>query len=285
MPVAYRGFFMDVRDFLNDIPIFRNISQKEMETISRTFHFSYFKEGQQIIKEGDLIKEVGLVIYGKLTAMMTVNNDLVECGFLDKGNFFGSGSLMVGNSSIVSIYCKTHVQCFLQSRRDFIDMLNKHPLVKEFFYRSALNGIIKAFENVNGPMYASKKSMSMRDETAFFPRVIRKALVYIEKNFMNALSLDEVAQVNAMSRYHFSRIFKLKTGFSFKDYINVKRVQRAKYLMENEDMNITEAAFAVGYNDLSYFSRVFQKQEGLSPSKYKKAFQTKLRIRKKRKAC
>jgi AraC-like DNA-binding protein len=139
---------------------------------------------------------------------------------------------------------------------------------------------MRAFENVNGS-HVPKKSVSIKDETVFFPRVIRKALVYIEKNFMNPLSLDEVAKVNAMSRYHFSRIFKLKTGFSFKDYINSKRIQRAKYLIENEDMNVTEAAFAVGYNDLSYFSRVFQKQEGLSPSKYKKSFRPTLRISKK----
>lgn len=154
-----------------------------------------------------------------------------------------------------------------------MDMLNNYPLVKEFFYRSALTSIMTAFGKVNGLVSFPKKTSDLKNETAFFPRVVRKALVYIEKNFMNPLSLDEVAQVNAMSRYHFSRIFKLKTGFSFKDYINAKRIQRAKYLMENEDMNITEAAFAVGYNDLSYFSRVFQKREGLSPSKFKKTFQ------------
>lgn len=272
--LGIQGFFMDITGLLDEIPIFKNIPKKEIGFICQTFRLSNFKEGQQIIKEGDLIREVGLVSAGKLTVMMAVNNDLVECGSLGKGDFIGSGSLMVGNSSIVNVYCKTHVKCYMQPRRDFIDMLNKYPLVKEFFYRSALTSILRSFEKVNGSSSVSNKTMGIKDETAFFPRVIRKALVYIEKNFMNPLSLDEVAQVNAMSRYHFSRIFKLKTGFSFKDYINAKRIQRAKYLMENEDMNITEAAFAVGYNDLSYFSRIFQKQEGLSPSKYKKSFQS-----------
>ena len=243
-----------------------------IDTIYRTYHLYNFREGQQVIKEGDLIREVGLVRTGKLTVMMPANNDLVECGTLCKGDFFGSGSLMIGSASMVNIYCKTHVQCYMQTRTDFLAMLNNYPLIKEFFYRSALSSVLSSFEKVNGSISHKKKSIDPKDETAFFPRLIRKALVYIEKNFMNPLTLDEVARVNAMSRYHFSRIFKLKTGFSFKDYINSKRIQRAKYLIENEDMNITEAAFAVGYNDLSYFSRVFQKKEGLSPSKYKQSF-------------
>ena len=261
---------MDLKGLLNGIPIFKNIPKKEMDAICQTFYFTSFKEGQQIIKEGDLIREVGLVSTGKLTVMMAANNDMVECGLLGKGNFFGSGPLMAGTQSIVHVYCKTNVQCYMQPRKEFISMLSKYPPIKEFFYKSALISIMKAFKKINCPVFDQITPAETGGETGYFPRIIRKALIYIEKNFMNPLTLDEVAEVNAMSRYHFSRIFKMKTGLPFKDYINSKRIQRAKYLMEYEDMNITEAAFAVGFNDLSYFSKVFHKLEGISPSKYKK---------------
>ncbi|MBN1906189.1 MAG: helix-turn-helix domain-containing protein [Deltaproteobacteria bacterium] len=264
---------MDVRELLADIPVFKNISEKEMDAICQRFFPFNYKEGQQVIKEGDLVKEVGIISSGKLTVLMAANNDLIECGCLTKGDFFGSGSLMVGKLSIVNMYSRTHVQGYRLSRKDFIGILNSYPHVKEYFYKSAIASFMRAFEKVNNSLSFSKKNIDNKDESDFFPRTIKKALIYIEKNFMNPLSLDEIAQANAMSRYHFSRIFKTKTGASLKDYINVKRVQRAKYLMENNDMNVTEAAFAVGFNDLSYFSRVFLKLEGVTPSHYKKSFQ------------
>jgi AraC-like DNA-binding protein len=53
--------------------------------------------------------------------------------------------------------------------------------------------------------------------------------------------------------------------------LNRKRVAAAKEMLRSEDMNISEAGFAVGYNDLSYFSRVFRSIEGISPSDFRKS--------------
>ncbi len=260
---------MSIKKLLTDISVFNHIPKNDLEDISDTFNLVHFPAGHQIINEGDLIREIGIVSSGKLSILMNSNSDMVECGTLKKGDFFGGGVLMAGNSSFINVYCKSRSDCYIQKREDFLGMVRKYPAVKEYFYKAALSCVIDAFEKINRPNCMERTFKEEKNDSAFFPRVIRKALVYIEKNFMNPLSLDEVAHVNAMSRYHFSRIFKSKTGFTFKDYINAKRIQRAKYLMENEDMNITEAAFAVGYNDLSYFSRLFQKREGLPPSKYK----------------
>lgn len=265
---------MDILKILSGLYCFKHSNKNEISLVARTFHPVHFSRGQQVIKEGDVVRRIGLVADGELQIMMPVSvMDMKECGILGKGDFFGCGALMAGKKSVVSVYSKTTVKCFTQSEKDFFMMLKMNSRVKEFFYRTALIDMIGTFEKMNGKRNTGPDKFdkySTGDETNFFPRTIRKALIYIEKNFMNPLSLDEVANINAMSRYHFSRIFKVKTGFTFKDYINTKRIHRAKYLMKYEDMNITEAAFAVGYNDLSYFSRLFQKHEGLSPSQYKK---------------
>jgi two-component system response regulator YesN len=100
------------------------------------------------------------------------------------------------------------------------------------------------------------------------PKAIRKAVEYIEANFGEPLTLDEAAAAAAMSRYHFSRCFRRHTGLTFKGYINRLRIAEAKRLMQAEGLNVSEAAFRVGYNDLSYFSRVFKKEEGIIPSTY-----------------
>jgi AraC-like DNA-binding protein len=101
---------------------------------------------------------------------------------------------------------------------------------------------------------------------------------YIEENYTTPLTLDEVAKANAMSRFHFSRVFKMKTGLSFKEFLNWTRIEAAKSLMREKEMNVTEACFAVGFNDVSYFTRVFRTLQGVTPSTYRKGLSGTLRL-------
>jgi AraC-like DNA-binding protein len=102
------------------------------------------------------------------------------------------------------------------------------------------------------------------------PKAIRKAIQLIDEHYHEALTLDAVASHAGISRYHFSRIFKSCTGFSFKNYLNRRRIGAAKHLIRSEGLNASEAAFRVGYSDLSYFSRIFKRLEGMPPSVFRK---------------
>ena len=99
---------------------------------------------------------------------------------------------------------------------------------------------------------------------------IEKGRRYIEENLEKPLTLGEVSKEAGMSRFHFSRAFKAKTGISFKEHLNRKRIEAAKNLMKNEGMNVTEACFSVGFNNHSYFCRVFRRLEGIPPSSYRR---------------
>jgi len=59
-------------------------------------------------------------------------------------------------------------------------------------------------------------------------------------------------------------------GKSFKKYLNERRIKMAEALLRDEEMNVTEVCFAVGFNDLSYFDRVFRQAKGMTPSSYRK---------------
>ena len=98
---------------------------------------------------------------------------------------------------------------------------------------------------------------------------IGRALVFIEANFAEPLSLAAVAHVAAYSRCHFSKVFKEQTGVSFVGYLTRVRVRRAAELLARTDMPVTEVALEVGFNDLSHFERVFRAIERLSPSKFR----------------
>jgi len=71
-----------------------------------------------------------------------------------------------------------------------------------------------------------------------------------------------------MSAKYFCRFFKTVIHRTPIDYLNYYRVERASYLMETEDISVTEAAYRCGFNDSSYFVRVFKKYKNATPGKY-----------------
>jgi two-component system response regulator YesN len=92
---------------------------------------------------------------------------------------------------------------------------------------------------------------------------------FIKENITSELEQEKVAGNFGLSVYYFSRTFKEVTGTNFSDYINKCRIDIAKDLLSNGEMNVKEICFKVGYNDPNYFSKVFKKYEGISPINFK----------------
>lgn len=92
--------------------------------------------------------------------------------------------------------------------------------------------------------------------------------VYIEDNYNKDISTSELSDIAHISTYYFCRIFKQTTGKTPTEYINEVRLRKSIELMKKETMNITEIAIESGFNDANYFSRLFKKKYGVSPSKY-----------------
>jgi two-component system response regulator YesN len=99
---------------------------------------------------------------------------------------------------------------------------------------------------------------------------IRKAVLFIGANFREPLTLTQVANEGGMSKYHFARTFKAITGKTFKEYLSDRRVEEARRLLKEEEVTITEVCYSTGFNDLSYFDRVFRRCEGMSPMAYQR---------------
>lgn len=99
--------------------------------------------------------------------------------------------------------------------------------------------------------------------------IIFKAMNYIRENYDRDISLDEVASEVGLNPSYFSKIFKEEMEISYSDYLNQTRIEASKQLLNN-DMSLAEVAQEVGFNDQSYFSKVFKKFEGISPGKWRK---------------
>ena len=99
---------------------------------------------------------------------------------------------------------------------------------------------------------------------------LRRALDFIQENFTDSdLCLDDVARHAYLSRYHFSRVFKARTGTGFIGHVTELRLENASTLLLTTDMSVTSICHAVGYRDLSHFERVFRKRYGVTPSTYR----------------
>ena len=95
-------------------------------------------------------------------------------------------------------------------------------------------------------------------------------LSYITECYQEILTVDKLADIAGLSRYHFSRIFRDLTGKTITEYINIIRINKSEFLISNTTMNISEIALASGFNDIYYFSNVFKKIKKISPSQLRK---------------
>lgn len=99
--------------------------------------------------------------------------------------------------------------------------------------------------------------------------VIEKAKKYIGENFHKDISLDDVSRQVDISPYYFSKLFKQEAGETFIEYLTVTRICHAKELLMNPEYSIKEICRTSGYSDPNYFSRIFKKYEGITPSEYR----------------
>ncbi len=100
---------------------------------------------------------------------------------------------------------------------------------------------------------------------------IDKATIYFNEHYSEDISIDEYAQNNHVSVSWFIRNFKHCTGSTPMQYILSKRIYNAEILLQDSTYNITEISEIVGYENPLYFSRIFKKVKGLSPSEYRKS--------------
>jgi AraC-like DNA-binding protein len=121
--------------------------------------------------------------------------------------------------------------------------------------------------------------VSVRNGNRAEPVEIWKARQFIHEHSDEELSLTKVAKSVHISPNYLSEKFKEVTGVNFVDYIARTRTERASELLQNSNLRISEIAFAVGFQSLSQFNRVFKKLSGRSPSAYRAARSTRRKLR------
>ena len=147
-----------------------------------------------------------------------------------------------------------------------------HQLIREYYqqelgYELAVKAYIYRILVLLLRSY-SKQTISEAEKSRQRKTLTRlsSVLEYIDAHYTEQLPLKQLSAMATMSEHYFCRLFKSLTGKSPTEYINHLRLNKAVTLLQESELNITEVALAVGFNDSNYFSRLFKKYKHVSPS-------------------
>lgn len=101
------------------------------------------------------------------------------------------------------------------------------------------------------------------------PPVITRAKQFIAEHQSEEISLEQVAEAVHTSKFYFCKMFRKTTGINFTDYLSRVRTERAKNLLLNPNLRVSEIAYEVGFQSLTHFNRVFKRILGRSPTEYR----------------
>ena len=133
------------------------------------------------------------------------------------------------------------------------------------FDKNQYESLVKLLAIFAEHLAASSNALQLARGSSEMPEV-GVARLYIEGHTEEDLSLAVVARVVNVSAGYFSQKFKQSTGMNFVEYVSRTRVEKARNLLQNPHLRISEIAFAVGFQSLSQFNRTFKKVTGQSPS-------------------
>jgi AraC family transcriptional regulator len=100
---------------------------------------------------------------------------------------------------------------------------------------------------------------------------LRRAIEFMHDNCGRELSLSEIARAAYLSAFHFARLFKKITGLTPHAYLAGLRIEKARRLLAETDLQITEVGARVGYAGQSHFTKIFREATGLTPKAFRDA--------------
>lgn len=145
-----------------------------------------------------------------------------------------------------------------------IDEYNDRAFSYELFFSARLLDItVILSRNVS-----DRNNKVENSNKAYTLTKLDKAFEYIEKNYKNQITLNDVAASVGFSKAHFSRTFKKVTEKNFHNYLNEYRIKKVEVTLFDNNLTITQLAHESGFNSIVTFNRTFKKIKGCSPTDY-----------------
>lgn len=254
-----------------------------VDTATRAFHeaveIKYFYEGEStlIIDSQTVHAAAGDVIVINPYEFHTT----VDCGKLHPGKYhlFMIGLDFFEGAVGADINLR---KLLLENQITFDSKISESSKIREILTRAvseyegkspyfslALFGLIAELFSELLRSHATEKRSRGGEDTFSRYAVIEPAIRLIRDGYSEQFTVDRLADACRISKYHFCRIFKAATGMSAIQYLNAYRLKIADTLLTNSAHTVSEAAALCGFDDVSYFSRIYKKHFNKTPQKAK----------------
>ncbi|MBM7868798.1 two-component system response regulator YesN [Clostridium pascui] len=155
------------------------------------------------------------------------------------------------------------------------DWINEEETLSEFKFLKDMESIGNYIYNILTLIFSEtpQNNIEVKKNDVAKPKCLNKALEpalkYIEENYGEQVLLEDVASVSNLSPYYFSKLFKKEMGMNFTTYVTKYKMKKAKWMLKNTDIPIVNIASELGYYECGYFTKVFKKIEGITPTEYR----------------
>ena len=152
--------------------------------------------------------------------------------------------------------------CFQRLIEEYRSQTLHSPLMARLILHELLITVIRD--------YARSQAGAASSGSPFISAPIQQAVHWIQQHLAENLPcIDDIAAHVGLSESHFRRRFSEEMGFSPLEYVSWQRIQRAKQLLVSDDISVTKLAFDLGFQSSAYFTQVFRKLTGMTPSQYR----------------
>lgn len=241
------------------------------------------------IYENDIIKKLDINFYRPADKLIYAEEDKAGSGAHEKFDFFKFNQLLEARQSAEAVsMIRSYNDKALESRMDSYGLKNQmknliyhfldfHGLSdaerenKRYVVFSAIDGAldIDAYREAMSRIFDELGSLAGETVSVTDERM-ESMLSYISDNYKEDLKLEDLASEFSFNYNYLSTYFTQHKGEGFSDYLNRLRIGEACRLLEGSDIPISKIGMETGYSDHSYFSRVFKKLTGMTPSEYRR---------------
>lgn len=223
---------------------------------------------QYALKKGDILLIRGGVLHGG-----TPENCVYECLVFDLYGIFRSVEMV--KPYLRPFYRQTCLpQCFYPAKPacEVAEIVDK--LMAVFSQNAScpeletVGGLSRLFAWIQSS--GAFESQPAQEGSVNRTDRIKPVLEYIENHYNAQLTLDDLAEVAGMNPKYFCRVFRSLTHHSPVDYLNFYRIEQAAYLLDSTDLPVTEVGNRCGFDESSYFTKVFKKYKGVTPLFYRR---------------
>lgn len=166
-------------------------------------------------------------------------------------------------NSVLYRFTEDEFQKTLEQLDTMLEMQNTTFVFRHLYIKNILSELI---------LLMIKNSVQQNRTSTPLP--IQQIIAYIADNYLQKITLEDIAQKFSYYPNYLGKLLKKQTGYNFNAYLNLLRLKHACNLLQNSKLPVKEVAFQSGYNSVEHFLYSFKKNLQMTPSEYKKLFST-----------